>query len=425
MTRTVYIGNHAAAAQRRSRRIWASVNIAVAVGICALSVPLLTTEQEQSPALAAALSLCLFAPMRAASGLMEWYLAGRYAYRSLLVAHLVGAVFGMLMWFSPQEALARNGEPSMDNGALGIFAYLLTTVAGLTVAAAVAAIRTARRGGPPSPPPQRQPIKAFSALFWFNTVFIVVVAVVIAPGMARQENGGLAYGFVGGLIVAILLRMPSIGAEGLLTKRGLHRFVYGAHLLAAALAVLVVLAPASDSAQPFDPVGGGVGIYLLLTSVLAWLALACAVPVQVWRRRSAAAAPWVAVPAEDHRMPATVAFRATATVPARAPDVAAPSPTTAVPLTGASVPSVPLGPGSAPASTVVRDADAPTSSDVRDVEDRTDRLRNDTGMAIGIVAGLASLVQGYDGEQIAQTVLAALVVGGGGLGAFYLFTKRR
>ena len=59
-----------------------------------------------------------------------------------------------------------------------------------------------------------------------------------------------------------------------------------------------------------------------------------------------------------------------------------------------------------------------------DAKARTDRLRNETGVAIGVMASLASLVQGYDGEQIAQTVLMAVIVGGGGLWAFYTFTKR-
>ena len=152
------------------------------------------------------------------------------------MAHLVGAVLGMMMWFSPDEAVAPNGEPAIGAGSLEVFGCLLTSLAGLAVAAAVAAIHAARRGGRPPAPPERQPLKSFSALFWFNAVFIVVVEIVIAPGMAKQEDSGLAYGFIGGLVVAILLRMPSVWAEWLLTKRSLHRFVYG---VVAGLASLV------------------------------------------------------------------------------------------------------------------------------------------------------------------------------------------
>ena len=402
VTQSVYIGDHVGSARRRSATRWVTGNIAVVLGVVALSAPLVTTEQDPSLAMAAVVSLCFFGPMRAFSGALEWYLTGQYAYRSLVVAHLAGGLLGLLMWFSPQEAIAPNGEQTLGNGALALFAYLLTTFAALALGAIVAVIRTARRGAPPPAPARRQPHKAFSALFWFNTVFIVVVGIVIAPGMAAQDNSTLAYGFAGGLIVAVLLRMPGVGAEWLLTKRGLHRFVYGLHLLSAVLAVLIVLTPAPESEAPFDPVGGGVGIYLMLTSMTAWLVLACAVPLQVWRRRSTAPAEGSPAPAPvvDHRLPPAPVFRATATVPPLFPTPA--ETTTSFPLPA---------PGNPSGST--------------ETKDRTDRLRNEVGMAIGIVAGLASLAQGYDGEQILQTVVVAALVGGGGLGAFYVFTRRR
>ena len=441
VTQPVHIGDHLRSAPHRPVGRWVAGNAVAVVVLCAVSAPLLTTEQDPSLVLAAALSFCFFGPVRAFSGVLEWYLAGQYAYRSLLFAHVAGVVLGMLMWFSPEEAIAPAGQPALGTGAVGMFAYLLTTFAGLMIAAAVAAIRARRRGGRPVAAPDRA-LRVLPALFWFNAVFVVVVAIAIAPGFAAQDDGSWGYGFAGGLIIAVLLRLPGVGAEWLLTKRRLHWFVYGTHLVAALFALLAALAPASDTDVRFDPVGGGVGVYLLTASVGSWLVLAVVAPIQVLRRRSAAR---TAVPPTSYPVaspppmypaapPPPLSFPAAPPVPHPAALPPRPYPTAGdgpAPVIRATAPIPPPAPVIVPAraETATRPivTAAPAQENSRtatEAKDRTDRLRNETGVAIGIVAGLASLVQGYDSEQIAQTVVAALLVGGCGLGAFYLFTKR-
>ena len=449
VTQPVYIGDHPPPAPRRRAIRWVAGNAMVVVVLCAVSAPLLTTEQEPSLVLAAAFALCVFGTLRAVSGVLEWYLAGQYAYRSLLFAHLAGLVLGALMWSSPGETIAPDGPPGLGMAGVGIFACLLTTVAALLIGALVAAIGAKRRGGRPPVPPDRA-LRTLPALFWFNAVFVAVVAIAIAPGFAAQEDSSWGFGFTGGLIVAVLLRLPGVGAEWFLTKRGLHWSVYGTHLVAALFALLAALSPAAGTDAPFDPVGGGVGVYLLTASVGAWLVLGVVAPVQAWRRRSAAS---TAVPAASHPAAAAPPMYPGAssppTCPAGTPTWASqpaappvPDPARAslpypaaetwrppAPVVRATASVPPPVPPAAPDQTATRPivTAAPAGEDARtatETRNRTDRLRNETGVAIGIVASLASLVQGYDGEQIAQTVVAALAVGACGLGAFYVFTRR-
>jgi hypothetical protein len=56
---------------------------------------------------------------------------------------------------------------------------------------------------------------------------------------------------------------------------------------------------------------------------------------------------------------------------------------------------------------------------------RTEKLRNEIGLALGIVVGLASFVQGYDSTDPFRTVVVALAIGFIGVGLIYASTTRR
>jgi divalent metal cation (Fe/Co/Zn/Cd) transporter len=56
---------------------------------------------------------------------------------------------------------------------------------------------------------------------------------------------------------------------------------------------------------------------------------------------------------------------------------------------------------------------------------RTEKLRTEVGLALGIVVGLASLVQGYDSTDPFRTIVVALAIGFIGFGVIYGTTIRR
>ena len=437
---------------RLSRR-WLLTNTAVLAAACALAGPGMAAGDE--PAAAGVLiAVCFFGPLRAASALLELYLVRQWQHTGIVISHAVGALFGAMLGTSPPATLKPGDAESIAGWALGVFGYVLVTLGALCITAAVAAVRTWRRGGTPPEPAARRSwsLSSLSALFWFNTVFLLAVALLIAPSMAAQENSDLTSGFFGGLVVGVVLRLPGAWAEWWLTGRRHHRTVYGTHLGAGALTALIGTSmyfwptPGTSSA-PADTVGSAIGVYLILSSLVLLLAVAVLAAIARLRRRgrpappatpagpverlpvpAVDAGPTLAWPTQQFRaapQPPPATYRATARVP---PPPAVPSPwrSPAEPVTEPlarpvtePLPQPMTAPPPEPAPTT------PAGAGHTPPENRTERARNEIAVALGVVVGLASLVQGYDSTDPFRTVVAALAVGLLGLAILYGTTIRR
>jgi hypothetical protein len=66
-----------------------------------------------------------------------------------------------------------------------------------------------------------------------------------------------------------------------------------------------------------------------------------------------------------------------------------------------------------------------TRQPANDDAERTAKIRNEVAAALGVVVGLASLVQGFDSDDPFKTVVLAVAIGIVGLGALYGVTIRR
>lgn len=373
------------AASRHSRWRWVAGNIAFVGLASALGGPGMASDRE-SPALGIITAICFLGPLRGVSALLERYLFRQYQHRGIILSHLVGLGLGVAVGTGPPAT-----STLLSGLAGGTVTYLLGTLAGLCVVAAAAFIRKLRGGGRPPAPPS---LSSLPALFWFNAVFIVAVGLLIAPSMAAQQGSGMTYGFTGGLIVGVLLRLPGVWAEWWLTHRAWHRTVYSVHLgsglLTALIVVSTVVSPTpGQSPGPADTVGTAIGVYLFLCSLALLVTVGVAATARCLRR---------------HR-------GMTATAPG--PDF----PAALVPETPARTDQAPQG----PPATASRTATAgPPEPGVR-----TEKLRNEVAVALGIVVGLASLVQGYDSADPFRTIVAALAIGFIGCGIIYGTTIRR
>ncbi|MEV4765947.1 hypothetical protein AB0J89_25320 [Micromonospora chokoriensis] len=400
-------------------------------------------------------AFCILGSVRVFSAPLEWFLARQRAYRSILLSHIVGLGFGLMMLTAPPTTPAAGDPPTTGGVALAVFTDFVVALCGLVVAAAIAGLRMWRDAGKPAPVvAERGALAALPAMFWFNTVFLAVVAIFLAPSMAAQGDATLTHGFFGGFLVAALLRLPGSLAEWWLTKRRLHRFVYGAHVLAGLLTALVAVAmfvspPANSTAEPLDPVSSTLAIYLIFSSINAVLIVSVAIPIRAWRRRrlgrpathAQTTTPLVAPPAMS---PPTVVqpvapspivqvnhgwSRQPAYPPPMHPTAPVmphvPSPlATSTPAVAATPPPPPMpqpvavDPMEAPR--LSPEGNNPTSS-----EGQASKLRHEIAVAVGIVAGLASLVQGFDTGDPFRTAVLALTVGGIGLAVIYGTTIRR
>jgi hypothetical protein len=397
------------------------------------------SDEDESPLIGIIAAVCIIGSVRAFSGLLEWYLVRQYSHRAILISHLIGVGFGAMISVTPGPTTPASDDTTIGGMALAAFTYALTSFCILVVAAAVALIRALRRGGRPPEPPAGHPrsLASLPALFWLNIVLIIAVAILIAPSVAEQEESTVTYGFTVGLLIALLLRLPGVWAEWWLTKRTLHRIVYGTHLAVGLLTVLIVLInyaspPPEASAESLD-LASTIGIYLTLSSTAMWAAVAVAAPVRALRRRGARVredSPAMRVmgnetvmqqparPTRDGAPQQSSVIRATAKVPSQSPrgDIRRSQ-------------SVREAAATMPITTPIPDSILPKQTSMVPEEKerygRTLRLRNEIAVALGVVVGLASVVQGFDSANPIQTVAVAIAVGFIGLGILYVLTYRR
>jgi hypothetical protein len=316
-----------------SRWQWVVSNVLFLAVLCALGGPGMATSKEPL-ALGILAAVCFLGPMRAGSALLEWYLVRQHRHRAIVVSHMVGLGIGAMLGTSPSSAANPSGEQPITGLALGVFGYILAALIGLCIGAALAFLRARRRGGTPATPDigGGWSLSLLPALFWFNAVFIVAVGLLIAPSMAAQENSSLTYGFTGGLIIGVMLRLPGAWAEWWLTKHLRHRAVYGVHVVAGLLTAFVVavaiLSPTPDtSSTTADTVGTAIGVYLFLSSLFLAVMVAVFASMQYLRRGRdhAMRAPVVppVIPQQAVSSPTVpVVYRATARVPEPLPPAA-------------------------------------------------------------------------------------------------------
>ncbi|MEU7586734.1 hypothetical protein AB0A95_10575 [Micromonospora sp. NPDC049230] len=445
----------------RGRPVWQWVagNLLVVALSCILGGSGFVSAEDESPVIGYVAAFCILGSVRAFSVPLEWFLARQYAYRSILLSHIVGLGFGLMMLTAPPTTPATGDAPVTGGMALAVFAEFMVALCGLFVAAAIVGLRIWRNAGKPAQvAAERGSLAALPAMFWFNTVLLAVVAIFMAPSMAAQEDATLSYGFFGGFLVAAFLRLPGSLAEWWLTTRKLHRLVYGAHMLAGLLTALVAVAmfvgpPTNPTADPLDPVSSTLAIYLLFSSVNTVLIVPVALPIRAWRRRrserpaihaqtttSPVLPPVVAPPPVvqpvapapvvqvDHgwlRRPAIQPAHPLPTYPIAPVLPHTPLPPTAPTpvVTGASPPP----PTPQPAAVDPMAIHRPSSEGGNAVpsEGQATKLRHEIAVAVGIVAGLASLVQGFDTGDPFRTAVLALTVGGIGLAVIYGTTVKR
>ncbi|MDI1461223.1 hypothetical protein QEZ54_09615 [Catellatospora sp. KI3] len=403
--------------------------------------------------------LCIYTSLRLLAAPLEWYLTRQYAYRSIAVVHLVGVGMALMVVTSPsQQKTTQLFADEPLSFMIGV--YLMTSTAGLFVAAGIALVKAVRRKGRP---PERRgglTLGAISAVSWFNTVFLIAAAILIAPSLAAQSDATVVFGFLGGLMIAVLLRLPGVLAEWWLTKRKLHTFVYAVHVIAGLLTGAISLTGPSPDAEaastPLDA-GGIVAIYLMIASAGLLCVVAVAAPVRALIRRTA---PGTEIPSSlpdlspvPPVMPAPVieapsTRRTYSSVPPERSPVSNPAvmQSWTAPVKAPSPDDVRLqavGPRlESPPSALVDErarqsppSAMPTAAEPtrlagaarapEEPHERAARIRNEVATALGIVVGLASLVQGVDSADPFRTVVVAALVGVVGLGAIYLVTIRK
>jgi hypothetical protein len=224
----------------RPNKRWILGNGAFLVILCALSGPGMATGDEHGVSGIVA-AVCFLAPFRAVSALIELYLARHWRHRAIVIGHTFGLGIGAMIGTTPAEKLYPDGGESTSGLALGGFTYVMTTLIFLIAAWLVVVIRA--HGRDPEPLHTPRPVwslSSLSALFWFNTVFILVVGLLITPSMNAQEHSGLPNAFLLALLVGVLLRIPGAWAEWRLTKHAHHRAIHAIHIAAGLLTALII-----------------------------------------------------------------------------------------------------------------------------------------------------------------------------------------
>ena len=232
-----------------------------------------------------------------------------------------------------------------------------------------------------------------------NAVLVTATSIIIAPSFASQEHISLAGGFLSGLLISSVLRTPGAYFEWYLSRRTRHRRTYITHLITGLFTAMVVLS--NNYPTGTDAVASAVGIYLFSSSIFLGVVALTTFVISLWRRRDHGAK--LARPKNSSTHPPIPAHVRTETESGQDRQVSI------------SVPSV-AGSGA---------TDAPPSKESRDAShtEATSKtaLANRAALVLGIVTGIASLVQGYDAHDVYKTVVA-LAAGSIGLVVIYLPT---
>ncbi len=236
-----------------------------------------------------------------------------------------------------------------------------------------------------------------------NAVLVVATSIIIAPSFASQEHSSLLGGFFSSLPISSILRTPGVYFEWYLARRSRHRRIYITHLITGLFTAMVVLSYHYSTGA--DAVASAVGIYLFSSSVFLGVVALTTFIISLSRRR-------------DHGAKLIQPGNSSTHAPGPAH---VPAEAESGQSDGRVSISVPTVSGSGV-------ADAPPSKEPRDAS-RSEAtsaiaLANRAGLVLGIVTGIASLVQGYDAHDVYKT-LVALTAGGIGVAVIYLPTLRQ
>jgi uncharacterized membrane protein len=236
----------------------------------------------------------------------------------------------------------------------------------------------------------------------FNAVLVVATSVMIAPSYAESAHYSLVGGFFGGLVVSLLLRTPGVYFERLLARRGRYRRIYITHAITGILTALVVLT--NHYTTGADAVGSAVGVYLFSSSICLGIVTFVTYIISLMRKRHRSVEPSQPVKTYD-QPPRSVGSPAQERSNQNDEQVSIKTPTD--PASG------------------VSDALSKNSHDIPQSEEKsTIAQANRAGLVLGIVTGIASLVQGYDSHDVYRTV-TALAAGGVGVAVMYLLVLGR
>jgi len=232
-----------------------------------------------------------------------------------------------------------------------------------------------------------------------NAVLVAATSAIIAPSFASQEHSSLLGGFFGGLLISLVLRTPGAYFEWYLARRKRHRRIYITHAVTGLFTALVVLSNRYPTGT--DAVASAVGIYLFSSSVFLGVVALTTFVISLSHRG-------------DHGARLTQSKKSSTHPPGPAH-----APTEAE---SGQEGQVSIGVPTVAASGA---ADAPPSKESHDASHTeatsTIALANRAGLVLGIVTGIASLVQGFDAHDVYKT-LVALAAGGIGLVVIYLLT---
>ena len=236
-----------------------------------------------------------------------------------------------------------------------------------------------------------------------NGVLVTATSIIIAPSFAAQEHSSLVNGFFSGLLISLVLRTPGAYFEWYLARRTRHKRIYITHLVTGLFTALVVLTTHYQTGA--DTAGSAVGIYLFSSSIgLGITALATFVisripsrDVKVTKSRNNYIRPSGPVDTPEEGQSGQNDRRVSIDVPI----VAAPDTNEALPS---------------------KESDDRPQAGEKSAIGQANRA----GLVLGIVTGIASLVQGYDTRDAYKTIIA-LTAGGIGVAVIYLptFMRRR
>jgi hypothetical protein len=256
--------------------------------------------------------------------------------------------------------------------------------------------------------PMQQPVRLNIAL---NAVLVSTTSIIIAPSYSADEHISLIGGFFFGLFISVVLRAPGAYFELYLARRNRYRRIYITHVATGLFVALVVLS--NHYPNGADTAGSAVGIYLLSSSVFLGVIALITFIISHSRRRDRGAK--LARSEYSYTRPSGSVGAPTEGQPSQNGKQVA----TSIPAASASSTS------DAPPINESEDAAQNESEDAAQTEAKSAIAQaNRAGLVLGIVTGIASLVQGYDAHNAYRT-LVALAAGGIGVAIIYLPALKR
>jgi hypothetical protein len=264
-----------------------------------------------------------------------------------------------------------------------------------------------------------------------NAILVLSTAAIIAPSFAADNHYPWVIGFIGGVFISLILRVPGAFAEWYLTRRRRAWAAYASHVGSGLLTVLVAV---GNHAKPYkgDPFAESLtspGAAASIVAIYLFLSSGCLVGASLASltlRTGKSFFQGRKLPRSSFGLPAVQPRGAQ--VPTSPVDMSQPQAPVAIPRTTPQWPPVQT-PGPVRSEHLPSDSAEATTHGAQDKVNhgrrpRENAVRNEVGLALGIVTGLASLVQGVDSHNVGRSVLA-LAFGGIGLVIIYGISSRK